>query len=122
MFSGQVDDEKSERRLILLSFIEWMVSNMESCDMGAMFGLGRTILWWLTNILVWAASVIESLYNNIFKVFSVIYSSGVSSFIGRWIGFLWIPIAIAIIILGYNLIMGEDSDGSLRMKTFMRNL
>ena len=90
--------------------------------MGAMFGLGRTILWWLTNILVWAASVIESLYNNIFKVFSVIYSSGVSSFIGRWIGFLWIPIAIAIIILGYNLIMGEDSDGSLRMKTFMRNL
>lgn len=122
MFSGQVDDEKSERRLILLSFIEWMVSNMEYCDMGAMFGLGRTILWWLTNILVWAASVIESLYNNIFKVFSVIYSSGVSSFIGRWIGFLWIPIAIAIIILGYNLIMGEDSDGSLRMKTFMRNL
>lgn len=105
-----------------MSFIEWMVSNMEYCDMGAMFGLGRTILWWLTNILVWAASVIESLYNNIFKVFSVIYSSGVSSFIGRWIGFLWIPIAIAIIILGYNLIMGEDSDGSLRMKTFMRNL
>lgn len=70
-----------------MSFIEWMVSNMEYCDMGAMFGLGRTILWWLTNILVWAASVIESLYNNIFKVFSVIYSSGVSSFIGRWIAF-----------------------------------
>lgn len=105
-----------------MSFIEWMVSNMEYCDMGAMFGLGRTILWWLTNILVWAASIIESLYNNIFKVFSVIYSNGISSFIGRWIGFLWIPIAIAIIILGYNLIMGEDSDGSLRLKTFMRNL
>lgn len=105
-----------------MSFIEWMVSNTEYCDMGAMFGLGRAILWWIVKILVWASSIIENLYNNIFKVFSVIYSDRVSKFIGNWIGFLWIPIAVAIIILGYNLIMGDDSDGSLKLKNFMRNL
>lgn len=105
-----------------MSFIEFMLTHTEYQGVGSLFGLGRVILWLLVQILVWLCSLMEGLYNHIFSLFNIVYSNTVVDFIQNWIGFLWIPIAISIIILGYNLMMGEEADGSVRLKTFGRNL
>lgn len=99
-----------------------MVTHTEYNNIGSMFGLGRAILWLIVLILQWITSIMENIYNHIFALFGVIYSDSVVNFIKSWIGFLWIPIAISLVVLGYNLIMGDASDGSVRLKSFGRNL
>lgn len=99
-----------------------MTTHTEYQNIGSVFGLGRAILWLLTNILVWLSSMIETLYNHIFSLFNVVYSNTVVKFIQNWIGFLWIPIAISIVVLGYNLIMGEEQEASARGKAFAKNI
>lgn len=99
-----------------------MLSSTEYFGFGSIMGVGRFILWGLTWILTTVSNVVEQIYNHIFSLFGVIYSDKVVSFLQGWIGYLWIPVVISIIILGYNLIMGDASEGNVKVKTFARNL
>lgn len=105
-----------------MSFLEFMVSSTEYQNLNSLFGLGRVILWLIIQIMVMVCNLVEGIYNHIFSLFNVVYSDSVVNFIQSWIGFLWIPIAISIIILGYNLIMGDESEGKVKIKTFGRNI
>ncbi len=69
------------------------------------------------------ATAFESLYHNVFQLFSVIYSNEVTTYIKGWTGFLWIPIAISVFVLGYNLITSDDVYGKhLQTKKFVQNI
>lgn len=105
-----------------MSFLEFMISNTEYNGWTSLFGAGRFILWMLTWILTFICNIIEQAYNHIFSLFGVIYNEKVIGFLQGWIGYLWIPVAISILILGYNLIMGDATEGNARAKTFVRNL
>lgn len=106
-----------------MSFIEYIVSNIEYRDFGNLFGITRALLWWIVLILNDIANAFESLYNNVFQLFSVIYSNQVTTFIKGWTGFLWIPIAISIFVLGYNLITSDDVyQKHLQTKKFVQNI
>ena len=105
-----------------MSFLEFMVSNTEYFGFSSLMGVIRHILWGLTWILTSLCNVVENIYNHIFSLFGVIYSDKVVNFLQGWIGYLWIPVAISILILGYNLIMGDATEGNARVKTFVRNL
>lgn len=105
-----------------MTFLEYMVSHMEYSDITTGFGLGRVILWGLVQLLAALCNAVENLYNHIFSLISVVYSEGVIKFLQGWMQFLWIPIGLSVIYLGYNLIMGDATQGSVRIKTFARNL
>ena len=105
-----------------MSFLEFMISSTEYNGWTSLFGAARYMLWAITWILTAISNVVEQIYNHIFSLFGVIYSEKVVGFLQGWIGYLWIPVAISIIILGYNLIMGDDTEGNSRVKTFARNL
>lgn len=105
-----------------MSFLEFMVSNTEYFGFSSLMGVTRYILWGLTWILTAISNAVETIYNHIFSLFGVIYSDKVVNFLQGWIGYLWIPVAISILILGYNLIMGDATEGNVRVKTFVRNL
>lgn len=95
---------------------------MEYNNISSLFGVGRILLWFLVLILQFIASIMENTYNHIFKLFEIMYSDEIVGFISNWMGFLWIPIAVATVILGYNLITSEEGEGSKRAKTYMKNL
>lgn len=106
-----------------MSFIEYIISHAEYRDFGNLFGITRQLLWWIVLILNNIANAFESLYNNVFQLFSVIYSNEVTKYIQGWVGFLWIPIAISIFVLGYNLITSDDVyQKHLRTKKFVQNV
>lgn len=90
--------------------------------MSSMYGLGRLLLWWLVKLLATLASAVEGIYNHIFSLAGAIYNEHVIKFIQNWMGFLWIPIALSLVYLGYTLITGNDVDGNKAVKTFGRNL
>ena len=52
----------------------------------------------------------------------MIYNDNVVRFLQGWMGFIWIPIAISVLYLGYSLIMGDAAEGNMRAKTFARNV
>ena len=105
-----------------MSFLEFMVSNMEYRGWGSLFGAGRLLLWGLTWVLTFICNLVEQIYNHIFSLFGVIYNENVVKFLQGWLGYLWIPVVISVIILGYNLIMGDATEGNIRVKTFARNI
>ena len=67
-------------------------------------------------------SAAEGIYNHIFSLVGVIYNDNVVRFLQGWMGFIWIPIAISVLYLGYSLIMGDAAEGNMRAKTFARNV
>ena len=105
-----------------MSFLEFMVSSMEYRGWGSLFGAGRLLLWGLTWVLTFICNIVEQIYNHIFSLFGVIYNENVVKFLQGWLGYLWIPVVISVIILGYNLIMGDATEGNIRVKTFARNI
>lgn len=104
-----------------MSFLEYMISHMEYSDMSTFFGVGRLLMWGITNILVALCGAAEGIYNHIFSVAGLIYNEHVIKFIQNWMGFLWIPIALSLVYLGYSLITGSDVDNNKRVKTFGKN-
>jgi len=105
-----------------MSFLEYMVSHLQYFDGSQMFGLFRVILWALVNLLSSLCSAAEGIYNHIFSLIGVIYNDNVVRFLQGWMGFIWIPIAISVLYLGYSLIMGDAAEGNVRAKTFARNV
>ena len=87
-----------------------------------MFGLFRVILWALVRLISSLCSAAEGIYNHIFSLVGVIYNDNVVRFLQGWMGFIWIPIAISVLYLGYSLIMGDATEGNMRAKTFARNV
>ena len=74
------------------------------------------------NLLSSLCSAAEGIYNHIFSLVGVIYNDNVVRFLQGWMGFIWIPIAISVLYLGYSLIMGDAAEGNMRAKTFARNI
>lgn len=105
-----------------MSFLEYMVSHLQYFDGSQMFGLFRVILWALVNLISSLCSAAEGIYNHIFSLVGVIYNDNVVRFLQGWMGFIWIPIAISVLYLGYSLIMGDAAEGNMRAKTFARNV
>ena len=105
-----------------MSFLEYMVSHLQYFDGSQMFGLFRVILWALVNLISSLCSAAEGIYNHIFSLVGVIYNDNVVRFLQGWMGFIWIPIAISVLYLGYSLIMGDAAEGNMRAKTFARNI
>ena len=105
-----------------MSFLEYMVSHLQYFDGSQMFGLFRVILWALVRLISSLCSAAEGIYNHIFSLVGVIYNDNVVRFLQGWMGFIWIPIAISVLYLGYSLIMGDAAEGNMRAKTFARNV
>lgn len=106
-----------------MSFIEYMLSTIEYSNISSLYGLGRTILMAIVNILYTVASAFESLYNSVFALFGVIYDSAIVHFFQGWLKFLWIPIAISLIVLGYNMLVNDDSlDKNFKIKKMVQNV
>lgn len=99
-----------------------MVSHLQYFDGSQMFGLFRVILWALVRLISSLCSAAEGIYNHIFSLVGVIYNDNVVRFLQGWMGFIWIPIAISVLYLGYSLIMGDATEGNMRAKTFARNV
>lgn len=89
--------------------------------MSTMFGLGRLLMWWLVKLLATLSSAAEGIYNHIFSLAGAIYNEHLIKFIQNWMGFLWIPIALSLVYLGYTLITGNDIDGNKAIKNFGKN-
>ena len=105
-----------------MSFLEYMVSHLQYFDGAQMFGLFRVILWGLVWLISSLCSAAEGIYNHIFSLVGVIYNDNVVRFLQGWMGFIWIPISISVLYLGYSLIMGDAVEGNMRAKTFARNV
>ena len=99
-----------------------MVSHLQYFDGSQMFGLFRVILWALVRLISSLCSAAEGIYNHIFSLVGVIYNDNVVRFLQGWMGFIWIPIAISVLYLGYSLIIGDATEGNMRAKTFARNV
>ena len=67
------------------------------------------ILCWLMSIMANITSTMSELYSKSFELFRFMYSEKVVSLFQGWIQFIWIPIAVGLFILGFNMINGEDS-------------
>lgn len=104
-----------------MSFLSWFAKNAESYNKGLlslMSGGGvwivvvdmiNGILCWLMAIMANITSTMSELYSKSFELFRFMYSEKVVSLFQGWIQYLWIPIAVGLFILGFNMINGEDS-------------
>lgn len=104
-----------------MSFLSWFAKNAESYNKGLlslMSGGGvwivvvdmiNGILCWLMSIMANITSTMSELYSKSFELFRFMYSEKVVSLFQGWIQFIWIPIAVGLFILGFNMINGEDS-------------
>ena len=105
-----------------MSFLEFFVRNAEYTNLSSMWGLYRVLLWLIVKLLAKICNAVENIYKHILSLFGVIYSEPVVKFFQGWITYLWIPIAISILILAYNLILGDSEQGNVKLKAFARNL
>lgn len=105
-----------------MSFLEFFVTNMEYTNLNSMWGLLRVLLWQIAKLLTKIGNAVEEIYNHIFSLFGIIYSEPVLRFLRGWINYLWIPIAVSILVLAYNLILGDSEQGNKKLKIFARNL
>lgn len=106
-----------------MSFLEYMLSSIEYNNIGSLWGLGRMILMWIVDILYGLASAFENLYNSTFALFGVIYDTEVVKFFQGWLKYLWIPIAISLLVLGYNLLVNDDAlDKNFKVKRMVQNV
>lgn len=104
-----------------MSFLSWFAKNSESYNAGLtslMSGGGvwivivdmiNAILCWIMSIMADITSTMSELYSKSFELFRFMYSEKVVSLFQGWIQYLWIPIAIGIFVLGFNMINGDDS-------------
>ena len=95
---------------------------MEYTNLNSMWGLLRVLLWQIAKLLTKIGNAVEEIYNHIFSLFGIIYSEPVLRFLRGWINYLWIPIAVSILVLAYNLILGDSEQGNKKLKIFARNL
>ena len=105
-----------------MSFIEFFVRNAEYKGLSTIYGIYRLLLWLLAKLISTICNSVEQIYKHIFSLFGIIYSAPIVKFLKGWISYLWIPIAISVLILAYNLILGDSAEGNTKAKTFVRNL
>lgn len=98
-----------------------MVSHTEYNNITSLFGIGRWFLWLIIQLLAWAGNMMENMYSHVFSIFNIIYNDKIVSFFQGWIPFLWIPIAISFVVLGFSLITEGETTQSTRIKNLGRN-
>ena len=118
-----------------MSFLSWFAKYSESYNSGLlslMSGGGvwlvivdmiNGILCWLMVLLGNVTATMSQLYSKSFELFRFIYSEKVVSLFQGWIQFLWIPIAVCLFILGYNMIASNDEIDTRRSqgKKYIQN-
>lgn len=90
-----------------MRFVDYMLQYTKANGIGDYF-VFRPILAALVSLMYNILNSIESIYQASFQMFGFIYSQQVIDWIRPWIGYLWVPLAVAIFVLGINILVNND--------------
>lgn len=90
-----------------MRFVDYMLQYTKANGIGDYF-VFRPILAALVSLMYNILNSIESIYQASFQMFGFIYSTEVINWIRPWIGYLWVPLAVAVLVLGINILVNND--------------
>lgn len=90
-----------------MRFVDYMLQYTKANGIGDYF-VFRPILAALVSLMYNILNSIESIYQASFQMFGFIYSTEVINWIRPWIGYLWVPLAVAVFVLGINILVNND--------------
>ncbi len=90
-----------------MRFVDYMLQYTKANGIGDYF-VFRPILAALVSLMYNILNSIESIYQASFQMFGFIYSQQVIDWIRPWIGYLWVPLAVAVLVLGINILVNND--------------
>ena len=90
-----------------MRFVDYILSHIQYNNI-LNYCVINPIMWCLVSLVKMVLDSLEVLLNAAFAMFGFIYSPQVIKFIKPWIGWLWVPIALSILVLGINLIINNN--------------